>query len=79
MQVVSKVCVAAVMVVVASASAACGSGVTVGQVRSALKSSATESNQKDCAACEKMCKVAGEKEGTGGIAACVADCKQHCG
>lgn len=34
---------------------------------------------KDCAACARMCEVAGEsKGGAGGVDACKADCEKTC-
>jgi hypothetical protein len=34
--------------------------------------------KKDCAACARMCEVAGEGEGKGGVDACKADCAATC-
>jgi hypothetical protein len=35
--------------------------------------------KKDCAACEKMCAVAGDAEkNPAGVDACKADCKKNC-
>ena len=43
------------------------------------KNTAGTSAKKDCAACEKMCAVAGDAEkNPAGIEACKADCKKTC-
>lgn len=54
---------------------ALGCGMKVGK----LRTGADTAGQKDCAACEKMCAVAGDAEGNpDAVAACKADCKKTC-
>ena len=54
---------------------ALGCGMKVGKLRTGADTAA----KKDCAACEKMCAVAGDAEGNpDAVAACKADCKKTC-
>lgn len=54
---------------------ALGCGMKVGKLRTGADTQA----KKDCAACEKMCAVAGDAEGNpDAVAACKADCKKTC-
>jgi hypothetical protein len=70
------VCVALVLGV-----SACGAGASLGKINTPLSQTSAKSaaNKKDCAACEKMCKVAGDSEkNKGGVDDCVKDCKKDC-
>lgn len=54
---------------------ALGCGMKVGK----LRTGADTAGKKDCAACEKMCAVAGDAENNpDAIAQCKADCKKTC-
>lgn len=58
---------------------ALGCGVKVGKLRTGADSAAKGAATKDCAACEKMCAVAGDAENNpDAIAACKAECKKTC-
>jgi hypothetical protein len=55
-----------------------GGGVKLGKMASPIQQQ-SQSKKKDCAACEKMCKVAGESEkNAGGVEDCIKDCKKDC-
>lgn len=55
-----------------------GCGMNIGRLRtSGAKASASK---KDCAACEKMCAVAGDAEkNPDAVESCKADCHKSCG
>lgn len=54
---------------------ALGCGMKVGK----LRTGAYTAGKNDCAACEKMCAVAGDAEGNpDAVAACKVDCKKTC-
>ncbi|MCC7074130.1 MAG: hypothetical protein IT383_22665 [Deltaproteobacteria bacterium] len=63
------------LVALALLTLALGCGMKVGKLRTGADTAA----KKDCAACEKMCAVAGDAEGNpDAVAACKADCKKSC-
>lgn len=54
---------------------ALGCGMKVGKLRTGADTTA----KKDCAACEKMCAVAGDAENNpDAVTQCKADCKKTC-
>lgn len=56
-------------------------GCTKAQIRQLnnANNNANSAARKDCAACEKMCTVAGDAESNpDGVAACKADCQKTC-
>lgn len=57
-----------------------GCGVSLGRLRTkGTKGAAAASTKKDCAACEKMCAVAGDAEkNPEAVDACKADCRKSC-
>jgi hypothetical protein len=53
-----------------------GCGLQLGRVKT---SNAAAAGKKDCAACEKMCAVAGDAENNpAAVEACKADCRKSC-
>ena len=53
-------------------------GMSLGSARGAA-AHAKASAKKDCAACEKMCAVAGDAEkNSAAVESCKADCKKSC-
>lgn len=67
------------VVAVALLPALFGCNVDIGRIRRAGTSSATGATAKDCAACEKMCAVAGDVEKkAAAVDQCKADCKKSC-
>lgn len=58
-----------------------GCGVQLGRIRLSGADAKTSQkvSQKDCAACEKMCAVAGNAEDDkASVASCVEDCRKRC-
>ena len=55
-----------------------GCGMNANKIRSELNGAAAPT-KKDCAACEKMCAVAGDAEkNPDAVAKCKTDCKKSC-
>lgn len=68
------------LVVVATLAATLSGCAKLGQIRLASPSSSeARATKKDCAACEKMCAVAGDAEDNAdAVAECKADCRKSC-
>jgi hypothetical protein len=69
----------AAAVVTCLALTACGTGASLGKIRTGTGTSSAEASKKDCAACKKMCEVGGSAEDNeGAVAKCKADCDKSC-